>query len=242
MAAVVTYFPIKGEQGEGGGRLDMHGSPRHSQSPPTPLASSRRRPPPALPPLHAGLGESIRLTLAAAGVPFENEPVPGSAGMKEDLDTYPFGQCPRCGSSSAALPLAVLVPLLVACALPTGRTPAPQHAGHPSKEPASCTQPPARPHQVDCAGRRFRDGIVDLTQSGAILRHIARTHGLYGSSPAEAAYIDQLLGAWGGAAACVGAEASAGRALGGPAAGTADTLCCPSCARLLPLAQMAWRI
>lgn len=38
------------------------------------------------------------------------------------------------------------------------------------------------------------DGFA-LAQSGAIANHIARTHGLYGSSPREAAQIDQALGA-----------------------------------------------
>ncbi|KAL4429045.1 hypothetical protein ABPG77_006084 [Micractinium sp. CCAP 211/92] len=40
------------------------------------------------------LGESIRLTLAAAGVDFVNEAVNKDL-LKQDLDTYSFGQCPR---------------------------------------------------------------------------------------------------------------------------------------------------
>ncbi|PSC70419.1 flagellar associated [Micractinium conductrix] len=42
-----------------------------------------------------GAAEVIRLTLAAAGVDFENENLPGTEVLKQDLDTYSFGQCPR---------------------------------------------------------------------------------------------------------------------------------------------------
>lgn len=43
----------------------------------------------------AAVAESIRLVLGAAGIEFENEYIGEAASMKQDLDTYPFGQCPR---------------------------------------------------------------------------------------------------------------------------------------------------
>ncbi|KAL4423230.1 hypothetical protein ABPG77_000022 [Micractinium sp. CCAP 211/92] len=88
--------------------------------------------------------ESIRLTLAAAGVEFENQVLTfeDMPAVKQDPAAYPFGQIPR-----------------------------------------------------------YRDGEVDLVQTHAILRYLARRHGLYGTpagaSEAEAAraaaLVDQLV-------------------------------------------------
>jgi len=39
----------------------------------------------------------------------------------------------------------------------------------------------------------LKDKDLTLVQSNAILRHLARKHGLYGSSEAEAAYIDMIV-------------------------------------------------
>ncbi|KAM4636642.1 glutathione S-transferase P 1-like [Discoglossus pictus] len=38
----------------------------------------------------------------------------------------------------------------------------------------------------------FKDGDVPLYQSNAILRHLARKHGLYGKQPLDASYIDMI--------------------------------------------------
>ncbi|XP_069835703.1 glutathione S-transferase P 1-like [Dendropsophus ebraccatus] len=38
----------------------------------------------------------------------------------------------------------------------------------------------------------FRDGDVTLYQSNAIIRHLGRSHGLYGKNPCEAALIDMV--------------------------------------------------
>ncbi|WIA09015.1 hypothetical protein OEZ85_008429 [Tetradesmus obliquus] len=40
---------------------------------------------------------------------------------------------------------------------------------------------------------RLVDGDVDICQSNTIIRHVARKHGLYGSSEAEMAAVDQII-------------------------------------------------
>ncbi|KAF8072903.1 Gstp1 [Scenedesmus sp. PABB004] len=40
---------------------------------------------------------------------------------------------------------------------------------------------------------RLVDGDLDMCQSNAIIRHVARKHGLYGSGEAEAAAVDQII-------------------------------------------------
>ncbi|KAI7836085.1 hypothetical protein COHA_010054 [Chlorella ohadii] len=82
-------------------------------------------------------GEAIRLTLAAAGVEFENKFLAFAdlpTEVKHNPAEYPFGQVPR-----------------------------------------------------------YFDGEVDLVQTHAILRHLARRHGLAGESIKEQALVDSLL-------------------------------------------------
>eukprot|EP00882_Tetradesmus_deserticola_P007431 GHRQ01007829.1.p1 GENE.GHRQ01007829.1~~GHRQ01007829.1.p1 ORF type:complete len:195 (+),score=76.13 GHRQ01007829.1:624-1208(+) len=40
---------------------------------------------------------------------------------------------------------------------------------------------------------RLVDGDVDICQSNAIIRHVARKHGMYGSGDAELAAVDQII-------------------------------------------------
>ena len=52
--------------------------------------------------------------------------------------------------------------------------------------PHARTPPPPTP-------RRYQDANIDLCQSGAILRHIGRTYGLYPADPIQAAKVDELM-------------------------------------------------
>jgi glutathione S-transferase len=75
----------------------------------------------------------IRLTLAAAGVDFEDV-TPAREDLKNNLDAYLCGQCPR-----------------------------------------------------------YSDADVDMVQSMAIVRHLGRKHGLYGSTLKDNACVDVVL-------------------------------------------------
>lgn len=80
-----------------------------------------------------GLGEMVRLAMAAGGIDFEEEAVDYQA-MKTNLDEYPFAQCPK-----------------------------------------------------------LIDGELEIVQSNAIMRHIGRKYGLYGSTEADAVAIDTMM-------------------------------------------------